>query len=255
MRPWIEVSSLQLDYETRKLEEGRSWLRSLWRADYQRVAVLRDLDFRVEGPGITAILGKNGTGKTTLMKVLSGILTPSFGQVRVLGFEPSLRHPDYLRQIGAVFGAKKALWPELSLTENLDLTRAIYRIPTERFKEDVHHLIQLFQLEGVKDRPAKSFSLGQSMKGELVNVLVCAPQVVFLDEPTIGLDLQSQLAMRKAIRDYVAESGCHVLLTSHNLSDVTELADQVYFLEQGRLQAHRDESGQLLRSLEARLLQ
>jgi ABC-2 type transport system ATP-binding protein len=88
-----------------------------------------------------------------------------------------------------------------------------------------------------------------------VNVLICAPKVVFLDEPTIGLDLQSQLAMRKAIRDYVAESGCHVLLTSHNLSDVTELADQVYFLEQGRLQAHRDESGQLLQSLEARLLQ
>jgi ABC-type multidrug transport system ATPase subunit len=85
MRPWIEVSSLQLDYETRKLEEGRSWLRSLWRADYQRVAVLRDLDFRVEGPGITAILGKNGTGKTTLMKVLSGILTPSLGQVEGSG--------------------------------------------------------------------------------------------------------------------------------------------------------------------------
>lgn len=255
MRPWIEVSSLQLDYETRKIEEGRSWLRSLWRADYQRVAVLRDLDFKVEGPGITAILGKNGTGKTTLMKVLSGILTPSLGQVEVLGFKPSLRHPHYLRQIGAVFGAKKALWPELSLMENLDLTRAIYRIPTERFKEDVHHLIQLFQLEGAKNRPTKSYSLGQAMKAELVNVLICAPKVVFLDEPTIGLDLQSQLAMRKAIRDYVAESSCHILLTSHNLSDVTELADQVYFLEQGRLQAHRDESGQLLRSLEARLLQ
>ncbi len=255
MSPLIEVSSLQLDYETRKLESNGSWLRSLWRADYQRVPVLRDLDFKVEGPGITAILGKNGTGKTTLMKVLSGILTPSAGQVKVLGFEPSRRESDYLRQIGAVFGAKKALWPELSLSENLELTRAIYRIPSDRFQRQVHHLTQLFQLEAVTDRPAKSFSLGQAMKAELVNVLICSPKLVFLDEPTIGLDLQSQLAMRKAIRDYVADTGCHVLLTSHNLSDVTELADQVYFLENGRLQAHRTESAHFLQSLEERLLQ
>ncbi len=231
----IEVDGLQLDYEVRVLDPGASWFRNLFWGRFERHSVLKNTELKVSGRGITAILGKNGAGKTTLMKILSGILTPTAGRVRVLGCEPSRREAGFLGRVGAVFGQKKMLWPELSLQENMAVTRAVYGIEGSAARAKAQDLIRLFRLEALCDRPVKSLSLGESMKAEMANTLLHGPSVLFLDEPTIGLDVSSQRDMRAAIKGYADENDCHVLLTSHSMKDVAALADRVLMLENGRL--------------------
>lgn len=231
----IALEGLELTYEVRRLDATRAWYRDLFKATYEKRRVLAGVDFTVAGAGITAILGRNGAGKTTLIKTMAGILTPTGGRLAVLGAEPRRRQGALLRQIGVVFGQKKSLWEELSLLENLRVTASVYSVPPAAVEDRIARLVAQLGLESLCDRPVKTFSLGESMKAEIASCLLYEPRLLFLDEPTIGLDLPAQHAIRNVIRDYVATNGAHVILTSHNLRDIAELADAIWFLEAGRL--------------------
>jgi ABC-2 type transport system ATP-binding protein len=232
----IEIKNLCLEYEARIVDPSRHFLKNILWAKYKKQSVLKQLNFSIRSSGITGILGKNGAGKTTLMKILTGLLTPTSGYASVLGFSAAKREKNFLTQIGAIFGQKKMLWPELSLLENMRLTRAIYKISEKDFQEESARLISLFKFGPLVQRQVKTLSLGESMKAEIINILLFKPKLLFLDEPTIGLDISSQLDLRAAIKMYARENDCHILLTSHNLKDIAELADQVYFLSDGRIE-------------------
>lgn len=232
---FIEINDLSLIYETRRIDPNRSLWRHLLSSQYELHPVLKGLNLRIEESGVTALLGRNGAGKTTLVKVLTGILAPSHGFARVLGFDPTQRRKAYLRQIGAVFGQKRMLWPELSLLENWELSGAIYALDKKLCSQRSQELLQLFNLAALADRPAKTYSLGESVKAEIATALLHDPKILFLDEPTIGLDVASQQTLRGAIVRYVAERHCHVLLTSHNLRDVAVLAKRILLLEDGKI--------------------
>lgn len=231
----IEIEGLDFTYEVRHLDPTASWSRRLLGGQYREHSVIKGLDMAVSSNGITAMLGRNGAGKTTLMKILTGILTPTRGKISVLGYEPAQRRNGFLRQIGAVFGQKRNLWPELSFAENLAVTRAVYNVSPDQARERSMELIERFGLAPLGDRPVKSFSLGEAMKAEIANTLFFEPRLLFLDEPTIGLDVSAQVVLREAIKSYVARRECHIILTSHNMRDVAALADRVLFMENGRL--------------------
>jgi len=233
---FIDVQELSHRYQARKVDPNRHWLKELLRANYQWNPVFASLSFSVSEPAITALLGKNGSGKTTLIKILCGILTPTSGHVSVLGFEPGRREKLFLKGLGVVFGQKKMLWPELTLLENFEITSALYDVPPFIAHQRSHRLIEQFDLAGLISRPVKTYSLGESMRAELANILLYEPKALFLDEPTIGMDISSQAKFRAMIRSYAAEHRCHVLLTSHNLKDVTSLANRILFLENGKIE-------------------
>lgn len=235
MPPLIQIRNLHHTYEVRMLATDRVWWRALFAAEYRMHTVLRDLSLTIEGRGVTAIVGRNGSGKTTLLKILTGILRASNGFVQVLGHDPTRRHKNLLRNIGVVFGQKKMLWPELSLRENFRLTRAMYALPAAAAEARSDALIAQFQLKEFVDRPVKSYSLGEAMRAELANILLCEPRVLFLDEPTIGMDLPAQIRFRRTLQDYLRDRHCHVILTSHNTRDIAELATRVLCLENGQL--------------------
>lgn len=254
----IDLGRLELAYEVRDINPALPWWRHMFGGAYKSLPVLQGLDLTVSGRGITAVLGRNGSGKTTLMKLLSGILTPTRGRISVLGHEPSRRSNDFLRQIGAVFGQKRMLWPELSLSENFALTRAVYRIAPAQYAKRSVELTELFGLRPLAERPVKSYSLGEAMKAEIANVLLFEPRLLFLDEPTIGLDVSAQRTLRQAIKDYAATRDCHILLTSHYMRDVAELADRVLLLSGGRfteISSDGDTEGEFERRLERELLE
>lgn len=231
----IHVDNLDLCYQVRKIDPSKKWYHGIFKTKIEENWVLKKVNFSISKYGIYAILGKNGAGKTTLLKVLTGILTPTAGHVNVMGFLPHERQKKFLQQIGVVFGAKKMLWPELSLIENYELTTSIYQIDKTLSQKKQKELIELLDLVKLVHRPIKTLSLGETMKAELSHIFLFAPKLIFLDEPTIGLDLLSQRTIRKAIKEYVKDNKCHIILTSHNLRDITELADEIWFLENSQL--------------------
>lgn len=232
----VEIKNLNLDYEVRRIQENRALWKNLFHSVYEKNSVLRNLSWSIpEKPGITALLGRNGSGKTTLLKVMTGILRPSSGEVSVLGYEPKKRSASFLKSIGVVFGQKRILWPELSVLENLRITGALYALSTDVTNERIASLSRAFDLQKLLERPQKSLSLGESMKAELLNALLPKPKVLFLDEPTVGLDIQSQISIRRMLKDCVERDNCHIVLTSHNLRDIAELASRIFVLEHGQL--------------------
>jgi ABC-2 type transport system ATP-binding protein len=231
----LELKDINLSYQSRVIGNGRSWIKDAFSPIYERKRILEGLDFTVEGAGITSILGRNGAGKTTLLKVMTGILTPESGTIEVLGHAPSKRSRHFLREIGVVFGQKKMLWPEHSLDENLEMVRVLYGIEKSEFRNRVEEDIDTFDLRKLRSRAVKTLSLGQSMRAEILAALLPKPKVVFLDEPTIGLDLPAQKVIRASLAKTVEQTGCHVILTSHNLRDISELSTSIWFLEQGNV--------------------
>lgn len=240
----IKIENLHLSYEVREISQNASFFRHLFRSSYVFHPVLRDLNWTISEPsGITSLLGRNGSGKTTLIKLLTGILQPSSGNIEVIGCRPAERKSHFLKQIGVVFGQKRILWPDLSLYENLMMTGVLYGLPSDQIKNRVQHLADQFRLSALLERSQKSLSLGESMKAELINALLPNPRLLFLDEPTVGLDIESQRAVRSMLLSYVKEQSCHIILTSHNLKDIVELSSAVFLLEDGKIEElNRDPS-------------
>jgi ABC-2 type transport system ATP-binding protein len=199
------------------------------------IRALREISFSIEEGELVGFIGPNGAGKTTTLKILSGLLYPTSGTTYVLGFDPWERKPEFLKQISIVFGQKNQLWWDLPAIETFELNKAIYEIPDKKYKESLDELTTILEVKKLLDRPVRRLSLGQRMRLELVAALLHRPKVLFLDEPTIGLDLVAQAKMRDFIYEYNKRHQASILLTSHNMDDVIDLAKRVIVIDKGKI--------------------
>ncbi|MGB8645860.1 MAG: ATP-binding cassette domain-containing protein [Anaerolineae bacterium] len=232
----ISVQHLSKYYQVHQKEPGFAGsVKSFIRRKYTDVKAVDDLSFGIERGEIVGFLGPNGAGKTTTLKVLSGLLYPTHGEVRVIGYKPQERRADYLRQITLVMGQKQQLSWDLPAMETFLVNQAIYEIPDEQFKATLGELTELLDLGGLVKKQVRKLSLGERMKCELAAALLHRPQVLFLDEPTIGLDVTMQSKIRQFIAEYNRRHRATVILTSHYMADVTALCRRVVVIDHGKL--------------------
>ncbi len=234
--PIIEVRGLTKTFRTFKKEPGiRGALKSLIRRTYEQVHAVKDVQFTVAEGEFVGFLGPNGAGKTTTLKMLSGLLHPTSGEARVLGFVPWERADGYRRQFALLLGQKNQLWWDLPASESLALNARIYGIPTPSARKTVDELSDLLDVRSKLDVMVRELSLGERMKMELIASLLHGPKVLFLDEPTIGLDVVSQKKVREFLRQHNATRRTTILLTSHYMADIEELCDRVIIIDHGSL--------------------
>jgi ABC-2 type transport system ATP-binding protein len=232
----IEVRGLAKHYRVHRRAPGLgSAFRSLFRRRMEAVRAVDGIDFAVGAGERVGFLGPNGAGKTTTLKVLSGLLHPTSGDVRVAGHVPKRRESAFLKQITLVMGQKQQLLWDLPPAETFALNRAIYDIPRDRFEETQAELVRLLEIGDLVGKPARQLSLGERMKCELAAALLHRPKVLFLDEPTIGLDVSMQATVRAFVKAYNERFGATVLLTSHYMDDVVALCPRVIVIDRGRL--------------------
>jgi len=234
--PVIETQGLTKVYRTYRKEGGlRGSIKGLVRRKYDETRAADDVTFQIEEGELVGFLGPNGAGKTTVLKMLSGLLNPTSGDARVLGFVPWERSNELKRQFSLVMGQKNALWWDLPAQESLELNRAIYGIERERFKKVVNGLADLLDVQDKMNVMVRELSLGERMKMELISALIHEPRVLFLDEPTIGLDVVSQKRVREFLRLYNSEHKIVTMLTSHYMQDIEELCDRVIVIDHGKI--------------------
>ena len=232
----IIVDHLVKNFEVTEKEPGVTGaLKSLFSPKIKEVHAIRGISFAIQSGELVGFIGPNGAGKTTTLKTLSGLLYPTSGFVEVLEYDPWDRRPEYLKQISLVMGQKNQLWWDLPAIETFELNRAIYEIPKRTYEENLKELTSLVEVENLVNTPVRKLSLGQRMKMELVAALLHKPKVLFLDEPTIGLDLIAQQKMRDFIYEYNKKYNATVILTSHNMDDLIDLARRVIVIDEGRL--------------------
>ena len=232
----IEASGLTKIYRTYRKESGlRGSIKGLVRRKYDETRAADEVSFQIEEGELVGFLGPNGAGKTTVLKMLSGLLNPSSGDARVLGFVPWERSNEMKRQFSLVMGQKNALWWDLPAQESLELNRAIYGIDRARFKKVVGGLSELLDVQDKMNVMVRELSLGERMKMELISALIHEPRVLFLDEPTIGLDVISQKRVREFLRLYNSEHKIVTMLTSHYMQDIEELCDRVIIIDHGKI--------------------
>jgi viologen exporter family transport system ATP-binding protein len=232
----VHVAGLEKVFKVPEREAGlRASVASLFNRRWRDVRAVDGVSFEV-GPGeVVGFLGPNGAGKTTTLKMLSGLLHPTGGEARVLGHVPWKRERDYLRRMTLVMGNRNQLQWDLPALDSFELNRAIYRLPREDFRTTRDELIELLDIGDLVRKPVRQLSLGERMKVEVVGSLLHLPQVLFLDEPTIGLDVTMQKRIRSFVAAYNERFGATVLLTSHYMADVEALCKRVIVIHHGRL--------------------
>jgi viologen exporter family transport system ATP-binding protein len=232
----VEASGLTKIYRTYKKEPGL-WgaIKGLGRRRYDETRAVDGVTFSIDEGELVGFLGPNGAGKTTVLKMLSGLLNPTAGSARVLGFVPWERRDEMKRQFALLMGQKNALWWDLPAHESLELNRAIYGIDRAAFKKIVGGLSELLGVTDKLNVMVRELSLGERMKMELIAALLHAPRVLFLDEPTIGLDVVSQKKVREFLRHYNSENRIVTMLTSHYMQDIQELCHRVIIIDRGRI--------------------
>ena len=234
--PLIDVDSLTREFTVTERESGLGGaLRSVVRRHTKSVTAVRDVSFSVESGTILGLLGPNGSGKTTTLKCVAGLLTPTAGSVSVLGLTPSERPPELLRRLGFVMGQRWQLHPDIPVLESFELHRVIYDLDRVDFTRTRDELMALLELGDLVSQPSRKLSLGQRMRCEFVAALLHRPSAVLLDEPTLGLDFDAQLLIRDFVRRYVESTGAAVILTSHYLADIEALSDQVVTISHGSI--------------------
>ncbi len=232
----ISVRGLHKHYEVHKRAPGLgAALRSLLHREYTTVRAVDGIDFEIAPHERVGFLGPNGAGKTTTLKVLSGLLHPTAGEVRVDGHEPRRRQEEFLRKITLVLGQKQQLLWDLPPNETFELNRAVYGIDRRTFTKTLGEIVELLEIADVAKRPTRQLSLGERMKCELAAALIHQPKLLFLDEPTIGLDVAMQGTLRSFIRTYNEQRGATIILTSHNMADVATLCPRVILIDHGKL--------------------
>jgi ABC-2 type transport system ATP-binding protein len=232
----IETHDLTKVYRTYKKAPGL-WgaIKGLGKREYEDVRAADGVSFSIEEGEFVGFLGPNGAGKTTVLKMLSGLLNPTSGSARVLGFTPWERRDEMKRQFSLLMGQKNALWWDLPARESLELNRAIYGIDRAQFERIVGGLTELLEVKDKLDVMVRELSLGERMKMELISALLHAPKVLFLDEPTIGLDVTSQQRVREFLRSYNREHRIVTMLTSHYMQDIEALCERVIIIDHGRI--------------------
>ncbi|MEF3274780.1 MAG: ATP-binding cassette domain-containing protein [Chloroflexus sp.] len=232
----IEVRNLRKYYQVHRKEAGLAGsLRAFVRRRYEIVKAVDGIDFSIAPGEMVGFLGPNGAGKTTTLKVLAGLLYPTAGEVRVLGYIPFDRQTAFLKQITLVMGQKQQLLWDLPAIETFEVNRVIFEVPLDEYRRTLAELIDLLELGDLLNKQVRKLSLGERMKCELAAALLHRPKVLFLDEPTIGLDVTMQARVREFVAEYNRRYGATVLLTSHYMADVTALCRRVIVINHGRL--------------------
>ena len=232
----IIVRCLSKTYRVPEREPGlMAALKSMVRRTYRDVEAVRDVSFTVAAGEMVGFIGPNGAGKTTTLKMLSGLLHPTAGEARVLECIPWKRQPNYLRRISMVLGNKSQMLWDIPPLDTFDVLAEIYHVPPAEFKRTLDELVELLDMQDLLTKPVRNFSLGERMKCELVAGLLHQPDVLFLDEPTLGLDVSMQSRLRRFLAEYNRRSGVTVILTSHYMADVVALCPRVILIHHGEL--------------------
>src|SRR6185295_7132544 len=232
----IEIEQLSKSYRVYQKQEGLlAAMRGLFRREYREVQAVREVSLQVEKGEFVAFLGPNGAGKTTTLKLLSGVIYPTGGTARVLGYVPWNRDVAYRRRFALVMGQKNQLWWDLPAMESFRLHQQIYRIEPAAFEQRLGELTELLDTSKLLNQPVRELSLGERMKMELTAALLHSPEVLFLDEPTIGLDVVAQHRIQQFLRQYQEQRKTTVLLTSHYMKDVAALCRRVVIIAHGRI--------------------
>lgn len=232
----IEMRGINKTYRVRRREAGLSnAVKSLFSREYTQIPALRDMTFTIPDGQIVGYIGPNGAGKSTTIKILSGILRPDSGECRVNGLVPWEDRKKHVARLGVVFGQRSQLWWDVPVIDSLELLRDIYRVPEEKYRENLARLTELLELTELLRTPARMLSLGQRMRCEIAAALLHSPEVLFLDEPTIGLDAVSKLKVREFILEQNRLCGTTVILTTHDMQDVDALCSRVLLIGKGRL--------------------
>ncbi len=234
--PTITVNNLKKFYQVHKKEPGlMGSIKSLFHRQYEQVKAVDNISFQIESGELVGFIGPNGAGKTTTLKTLSGLLYPTGGEVSVLGFKPWDRKPEFQKQFALVMGQKNQLWWDLPAQETFELNKAIYEVPDQQYQATLKKLVKLLDVKDILNIQVRKLSLGQRMKCELIAALLHNPKVLFLDEPTIGLDVVMQKVMRDFIKEYNREFGATIILTSHYMEDVKQLCKRVVIIDHGHI--------------------
>lgn len=236
MPPTITVEKLSKTYKVPEREGGfGAAVRSFFKRKYKDVKAVQEVSFKIEQGEIVGFLGPNGAGKTTTLKMLSGLLHPTVGKATVLGFTPWELRNEYLLSMTLVMGQRNRLSWDIPAADSFLLNQAIYRLPDEQYKATFKELDELLELSPLMKKPVRNLSLGERMKCEIAAGLLHRPKVLFLDKPTIGLDITGQARIREFLREYNRRTGATVLLTSHYMADVTALCERIIIIHQGQL--------------------
>ncbi len=234
--PVIEVNNLSKHYRVPVREAGlKAATKSLFKRKYNTVKAVESISFKIDPGEVVGFLGPNGAGKTTTLKMLSGLLFPTTGTSMVLGYQPSRRQAEFLGQITLVMGNRSQMSWDLPALDSFELQRAIYGIPRPEFEKTRDEYIELLEVKELVRKPVRNLSLGERMKVEIIVALLHRPKVLFLDEPTIGLDVTMQRRIRLFVEEYNHRTGATVLLTSHYMADVEALCKRVIVIHNGKL--------------------
>lgn len=232
----IVVESLWKRFQVAERKPGFvGALRGVFSRSYRDINALRNVGFSVEAGELVGYIGPNGAGKSTTIKILSGILVPSSGKCEINGVTPWLNRQQHVKNIGVVFGQRTQLWWDLPVVESFELLRDIYQVPTRDYKDRMDELIQTMRIEDLLDTPVRQLSLGQRMRCDLVAALLHRPSILFLDEPTIGLDAVSKLAIREFIRKLNRDHGVTVILTTHDMDEIEALCERIIVIDNGAI--------------------
>lgn len=232
----ITVSGISKSYRVAKRSSGvRNSFKSFFRREYTEVAALHDISFAIKPGEIVGYIGPNGAGKSTTIKVMSGILVPDQGTCTIMGYTPWLDRVKYVKHIGVVFGQRSQLWWDVPVMDSFELLRDIYDVHEMEYRSNLKLLVETLDLKAIVHTPVRQLSLGQRMRCEIAASLLHSPSVLFLDEPTIGLDAISKIAVREFITTINKEKGVTVILTTHDMNDIEALAQRILLIGKGSL--------------------
>lgn len=234
--PLIEVKNLTKTYKIIKKEDGlMGYFKNLIRPKYEEFKAVKNINFNIEEGELVGYIGENGAGKSTTIKMLTGLLTPTSGEIIIDGIIPYEKRIENNKKIGAVFGQKTQLWWDLPVIESFRLIKKMYKIPEGEYRKNLKNFTELLQLEDLLEKQVKNLSLGQKMRCEIAATFLHNPKIVYLDEPTIGLDVLVKENIRKFIKDINKEKKTTVILTTHDLKDIEDVCDRIILLDKGQI--------------------
>lgn len=232
----IEASHLSKHFRIAQAGPGFSGqLKALFSPEYKTIRAVDDISYTIQAGEIVGYLGPNGAGKSTTIKLLTGVLTPSSGSVKVHGITPHSNRTANAYRIGVVYGQRSQLWWDLPLIDSFEILAAMYRVPQARYQQNLDFFVNLLQMQDFLNQPVRRLSLGQRMKGDIVSALLHEPPVLYLDEPTIGLDVVAKNRILEFIRQLNIQKGTTVILTTHNLSDVEQICQRIMIIDKGKV--------------------
>jgi len=230
----IEIRKVLKEFKVLKRKTGlKSSFTNFFSRDYKIIKAVNNVSLTIKEGEFVGIIGPNGAGKSTLIKILTGVLTPTSGSVKVLNFVPYKQRKEYTKNIGVVFGQRTQLWWDLPVKDTFELFKYIYKIPEEKFKNNLNRFVDVLGIDKYLDTPTRKLSLGERMRCDLVASLLHEPKIVFLDEPTIGLDVEAKFRIREFLKE-VNTNGTTIILTTHDMSDIEELCPRIVIIDKGK---------------------